>query len=307
MGDRDPEFARKDTPNSLRALYGISLEQNGIMGSPDVPIAELQIASLFASSPIFTTTDLPDDQYGTLNSVSSSVLSALKEAANADEGYAASNGTNPSTVGGSSGKATTNGKTTFRARPLPLTTAQPDIVPRMSRSAALRAGLAVEKTESGPRAPLSKERLAMTFANVPGHKRADIIQVASTAAPVIAPRMTRAASLRLGVKPAESTRRRALSNDDAVKATFEGVPGHKRRDSIAVASTKAPTMAPRLNKSAALRAQKEQAPPTSFMCRSPFGVVLVVFILIGAIYQSKAQLLHQSHRRVFREAHPPMT
>jgi len=272
MGDRDPEFARKETPNSLRALYGISLERNGIMGSPDAPTAEFQIASLFASSPIFTTTDLPDDQYSTLNSVSSSVLSALKKATS-DEGYAASNGTNPSTLGGSSRRATTNGKPTFRARPLPATTAQPDIVPRMSRSAALRAGLAVDKTESGPRAPLSKERLAKTFANVPGHKRADTIQVASTAAPVIAPRMTRAASLRLGVKPAETTRRRALSTDDAVKATFEGVPGHKRRESIAVASTKAPTVVPRLNKSAALRAQKEQAPPTSFMCTSPFSVL----------------------------------
>jgi hypothetical protein len=270
MGNPDPEVARQESPTSLRALYGVSAEQNGIMGSPDVPTAETQIASLFVSSPIFPTTELPDDKYGTMNSVSSSVLAALKNEI-FDEGYPPSNVTNPSTVGGSSGggsKTGSNGKPTFRARPIPATNAAPDISPRMTRSAALRAGLVVEKKESGPRSPLSKERLAKTFENVPGHKRTGTIQVASTAAPTIAPRMSRAASLRLGIKPADSSRRKTISTDEAVKQTFEGVPGHKRRESITVASTKAPTVAPRLNKSSALRAQKEGPPPSSFMCKS---------------------------------------
>ena len=51
MGNPDPEIARQETPNSLRALYGISREQNGIMGSVDAQQAEIQILSIFASSP----------------------------------------------------------------------------------------------------------------------------------------------------------------------------------------------------------------------------------------------------------------
>jgi len=183
-----------------------------------------------------------------------------------DEGYARSNG---STVNGSTSKDV-NGKVLFRARPVPATNDKPDIVPRTTRAAALRAGLAVDKVPAAPRGPVCKERLAQTFANVPGHKRSETISVASTAAPAIAPRMTRAASLRLGQTPAPPViRKRAVTNGETKKSTFEGVPGHKRRESIAVASVKAPTVAPRSNKSAALRVQKEQAPPTSFMFRGP--------------------------------------
>ncbi|GLB38325.1 putative nucleoside diphosphate kinase [Lyophyllum shimeji] len=266
MGDRDPEVARRESPNSLRALYGVSLQQNGLMGSSDTQMAELQIASLFASSPPFPTSELPDDRdrFGSLRSVTSSMLAAIQQHANSDEGYAASSATNPSTAGGT--KLSANGKPLFRARPIPASIANPDIVPRMTRSAALRVGGPVQKTESGPRAPLPKERLAQTFENVPGHKRSETIAVASTAAPAIAPRMTRAASLRIGIQP-ETPRRRVVSSEEKAKASFEGVPGHKRRESIAVASVKAPTVAPRLNKSAALRAQKEQAPPSSYMFR----------------------------------------
>ncbi|KAG6831934.1 hypothetical protein H0H92_006535 [Tricholoma furcatifolium] len=249
MGNADPDAARIDAPNSLRALFGKSLVQNALMGSPDAPAAELQIASIFASSPPFPTTDLPSDPDAEFHGP-------------ADEGYAASSATNQSTP--SRNRLSVSGQSPFRARPVPATNATPDIVPRTTRAAALRAGIAVEKTPSSPRTPLSQERLKQTFENVPGHKRSETIAVASTAAPVIAPRMTRAASLRIGVTPPTPVRRRA---SEGGPATFEGVPGHKRRESIAVASTKAPTVAPRLNKSAALRQQKDQAPPTSFMFR----------------------------------------
>ncbi|KAG6909149.1 hypothetical protein DXG01_001901 [Tephrocybe rancida] len=266
MGDADPDAARIDAPHSLRALFGKTQAQNGLMGSPDTQTAELQISSLFASSPPFPTSDLPSDngRYDSMRSIDSATLAALQHGA--DEGYAASSATNPSTVGGS--RLSVGGKAAFRARPVPATTAAPDIVPRTTRAAALRAGGAVEKpTSTGPRAPISKERLQRTFANVPGHKRSETIAVASTAAPTIAPRMTRAASLRLGVEmPVTPPRRKSMSVGEG-KATFEGVPGHKRRESIAVASVKAPTVAPRLNKSAALRQQKEQGPPSSFMFR----------------------------------------
>jgi len=83
--------------------------------------------------------------------------------------------------------------------------------------------------------------------------------------------MTKAATLRIGQSPVEApvVRKRALTNEEK-KATFEGVPGHKRRETISVASVKAPTLAPRLNKSAALRVQKDlQRPPSSFMFMSP--------------------------------------
>ncbi|KDR82820.1 hypothetical protein GALMADRAFT_220820 [Galerina marginata CBS 339.88] len=274
MGDRDLGVARRESPNSLRALYGLSTQQNGLMGSSDTHIAEIQISSLFASSPPFPTTDLPSDdtdRYGSMRSIDSGVLESIRKSlAGEDEGYAPSS--NPSTAGGGKGRLHTNGKVLFKARGLPATHGKPDIVPRTTRAAALRAGVPVEKVLNTPRAPVSKERLAQTFANVPGHKRASTISVASTAAPVIAPRMTRAASLRLGQPaPPPAIRRRALTNEEQTKhglvSTFEGVPGYKRRESIAVASMKAPTVAPRLNKSAALRAQKDQAPPTSFMFR----------------------------------------
>lgn len=283
MGNRDFEVARREGPNSLRALYGLSSEQNGLMGSSDTEMAEVQIGALFASSPPFSTTDLPgDDRYGSIKSVSSSSLAALRKATE-DEGYAPSTVTNPSTVnGGSQGKLNGNGKAMFKARPIPATHDKPDIVPRTTRAAALRAGQAVEILEKAPRGPVSKERLAQTFANVPGHKRTSTIAVASTAPPTIAPRMTRAASLRLGqAPPTQVIRKRALTNQENSKhgttttSLFDGVPGHKRRESIAVASVKAPTFAPRLNKSAALRVSKEQGPPTSFMCKC-FQIVLTI-------------------------------
>ena len=271
MGNRDFEVAQRDGPNSLRALYGLSSEQNGLMGSSDTEMAEIQIGALFASSPPFPTIDLPgDDRYGSIKSVSSSTLAALRKATE-DVGYAPSNVTNPSTVnGGSQGKLNGNGKAMFKARPIPATHDKPDIVPRTTRAAALRAGQAVDKA---PREPVTKERLAQTFANVPGHKRMSTIAVASTAPPAIVPRMSRAASLRLGqAPPAPVIRKRALTNQENSKhgtttGLFDGVPGHKRRESIAVASIKAPALAPRLNKSAALRVSKEQGPPTSFMCK----------------------------------------
>lgn len=261
MGPQDPEVARREAPNSLRALYGLSSSQNGLMGSPDTQTAEIQIASLFASSPPFPTTDLPDERFGSMRSTTSSILDALRRTTS-DEGYAPSNVTNPSS---GNGKLDANGKPIFRARAVPATNAKPDIVPRSTRAAALRAGVAVDKSgPSVPRAPLTKEQLAKTFANVPGHKRAETISVASTAAPVVAPRMTRAAALRLGQQPPPPVVKRPTTADGT--RTFEGVPGHKRRETISVASVGAPTVAPRLNKSAALRAQKDQAPPSSFMC-----------------------------------------
>ena len=278
MGDPDVSIARQESPNSLRALYGLSDHQNALMGSPDTNTAEIQIEALFASSPPLPTVDLPPEEtterFGSIGELSPSALEQMRQVAAAaeDDGYAHSSLTNPSTTGGGSsqGKLNLNGKPVFRARPIPLTNEKPVIVPRTTKAAALRAGLQIDKKQtSGPRQPISKDRVAQTFANVPGHKRNSTIAVASTAAPSIAPRMTKAASLRIGQSPVEAPVRKRASTNEERKATFEGVPGHKRRESIAVASVKAPTLAPRLNKSATLRVQKDLlGPPSSYMCES---------------------------------------
>jgi hypothetical protein len=64
------------------------------------------------------------------------------------------------------------------------------------------------------------------------------------------------------------------------------VPGHKRRESFSVSSTKTPIVAPRQNRSALLRASKESPPPSSYQCTCPphprliprvFGVDMFVF------------------------------
>ncbi|KZT09119.1 uncharacterized protein LAESUDRAFT_647207 [Laetiporus sulphureus 93-53] len=265
MGNADPAIACKQTPHSLRALYGSNAKHNAVMGSPDVPTAEMQIMAVFASSPPFPPTDLPDTSFNsdTMRSPSSSILSSLRKTTSSD-GDPASSVTSPSTAGGSK-----TGKSPFKARPLPPSHTTPTIVPRMSRAASLRAGLPVEKTPT-VHMPPSKERLAQTFENVPGHKRRETITVASTAPPAIAPRMTRAASLRLGITPPEKTRKSLPAyignggdGQGEKKDPFEGVPGHKRRESIPVASTKPPTMSPRTNRSATLRQMKESAPPPS--------------------------------------------
>ncbi|KAI9450042.1 hypothetical protein F5148DRAFT_1379175 [Russula earlei] len=142
-----------------------------------------------------------------------------------------------------------------------------------------------------PRTPPSKEALRKIFADVPGHKRTASIQVASTAAPTVPPRMTRAAALRISgatpptpvvpkpiitiaqakAKAAEEERAKAALQE-AQARTFEGVPGHKRRESISVSSTaKAPTITPRQNRSALLRASKDATPPSSYQFRPPIG------------------------------------
>jgi len=57
--------------------------------------------------------------------------------------------------------------------------------------------------------------------------------------------------------------------EERKRATFEGVPGHKRRESISVPSTAPPAVSPRVNRSSMLRTQKlmgggSGGPPSSF-------------------------------------------
>jgi hypothetical protein len=90
------------------------------------------------------------------------------------------------------------------------------------------------------------------------------------------PRLTKAASLRMGIKDERKSVRPKLNRPSTAGAAvttavgfggnFEGVPGHKRRETISVASTKGPAILPRINRSAMLRQQKEIGPPVSSMC-----------------------------------------
>ena len=299
MGDADPQVARQVSPTSLRALYGINMEQNAVIGSLDVDTAEIQIASLFVSSPPFPTSDLPSD-YSTdrnalttdsLRSTSSSLVSSSNNTQPPLSFSTSTTSASGHSPAGSSSR--TNGsssrRTSFKAREIPPSHVMPTISPRTTRAADLRAGIVQPKIERspGPRTPPSKEAMRRMFEDVPGHKRRESIPVASTLAPTISPRMSRAASLRISgappprpirpkpiitlaqakAKAAEEERAKAALKE-AQARTFQGVPGHKRRESISVASTAAPTISPRPNKSAQLRASKDAGPPSSYQCTS---------------------------------------
>src|SRR6266403_288717 len=288
MGDADPQVARQISPNSLRALYGINKEQNAVIGSPDVDTAEIQIASLFVSSPPFPTSVLPDDfsavttdtvtlgrpdplTTGSLRSLSSSLPSSYRPpratTTTTTTTMTTTTTTTPTHSPPGSTSVTNSNSTSqrilFKAREIPPSHASPTIVPRTTRAADLRAGVTPPKIERGhsPRTPPSKAALQKVFANVHGHKRTESITVASTLAPSMPPRMTRAAALRIEgappprpfrpkpiitlaqakAKAAEEERAKAALKE-AQARTFDGVPGHKRRESFSVASTKTPTV-----------------------------------------------------------------
>ncbi|KAG8852106.1 hypothetical protein FRB96_008907 [Tulasnella sp. 330] len=245
----DPEIARVDAPESLRALYGKTIYNNAVYGSPNEPMAELQINSIFASSPPFPPIDLPND-------IPAALAIALPESeASASSSSDALSHTNESPTLRVDVKSKTKG---FKALPLPATTAFPSIQPRSSRASALRAGVQVSPVK---RVLATKESLAKTFENVPGHKRASLsIVVASTAPPAIAPRQNRALELRKNGenKDGRGLRRpptvaRKPTTPERTMQIFENTPGHKRRETISVASTAPPVIAPRPTKASVLR------------------------------------------------------
>lgn len=158
VGDQDPAVARENAPSSLRAVYGQSLEDNVIYAAPDVELASIQINSIFVSSPPFPPAN--EDELDEVPVLADTGLHNREREMSYDSQ-------------GSDSKRASGVNLQFRARGVPSTTAVPSIQPRMSRAAALRAGLIEVKSAepAKPRAPLSKEEMARTFANVPGHKR----------------------------------------------------------------------------------------------------------------------------------------
>ncbi|KAG9035763.1 hypothetical protein FRB95_010531 [Tulasnella sp. JGI-2019a] len=259
MGDLDPEVARSDAPESLRALYGKTIHDNAVYGSPNEPMAELQINSIFASSPPFPPIDLPDD-------IPAAISTALPESASSNSSH--------NTGGSPTARVDIKSKSKgFKALPLPPTTAVPSIQPRMSRASALRAGLNVTPVK---RVIATKESLARTFENVPGHKRSETITVASTAPPAIMPKPNRALALRIdgenkdgrGLRKPPSVAKQPIS-PERTKEIFENTPGHKRRDTISVASTAPPAILPRPTRASTLRIGGDSALTASTSAFSP--------------------------------------
>ncbi|KAG1719245.1 uncharacterized protein EDB91DRAFT_1257827 [Suillus paluster] len=284
---------------------------DAIIGAKDEEQAEIQIASLFASSPPFPISDLPpvDDELGSHDDFDPGSVRVLTPSPGSSDARAPQFSARLSL----SSNGSPSGKQPFRARPLPKTHLTPDISPRTTKAALLRQGLAVDGPKVSPlksrmsiastgRIPprrekeneaekeIEKERIKRTFAGVPGHKRSETLT--GLAQPALPPGRRRASisgSITNGKvvganAHAVSQQKSGLPSDvegegegedteteqgRGRKNIFEGVPGHKRRQSISVASTtEAPSIVPRTNKSAALRKQGGP-PPSSFMFRTP--------------------------------------
>lgn len=181
-------------------------------------------------------------------------------------------------------------------------TAKPRIEPRLTKAAALRAGIVlppVARQRSATSASAESEDSSPSKTSAENRRQS--ITVKSTAPPLVAPRQTKASALRAGVEatpkagkflanvtedeetPLPAGRPRlatatsyastseasslseALPRPPRIRATvgtsgrsahpaFENVPGHKRRESIQVASTARPSLEPRMSRAALLRA-----------------------------------------------------
>lgn len=156
IGDADPDTARINAPESIRARFGQSIEENVMYGAPDCDAAEMQIATIFASSPPFPPTEISPNDADVPVLTDRGLTNRQRDVSEESLGS------------GQRRKANTQ----FRARPVPPTTAQPSIQPRTTRAAALRAGIIAPQSPPRVRGPPTKADLAKTFANVPGHKRA---------------------------------------------------------------------------------------------------------------------------------------
>ncbi|KAG2155161.1 uncharacterized protein EDB93DRAFT_1080639 [Suillus bovinus] len=210
---------------------------DAIIGAKHEEQAEIQIASLFASSPPFPTSDLPaadeelgsNDEFdpGSVRSIDSAILEALKLGLSAPPGVltpscGSSDARAPqfSARPSLSSNGSPNGKQPFRARPLPKTHLTPDISPRTTKAALLRQGLTPDGSKASP----------------------------------LKSRMSTASTGRIPLLRTEKENKVEKEMEkERIKRTFAGVPGHKRSETVTVASTAPPTITPRLTKAAALR------------------------------------------------------
>ncbi|KAK0551186.1 hypothetical protein OC845_002305 [Tilletia horrida] len=161
--------------------------------------------------------------------------------------------------------------TVYRALRLPKTHLKPDIEPRLSKAAALRMGIELPSvprssqnrtTSDASDASKKSNQAPMGISGVP---LTDKPLPKSLSRPSIAPRLNKAAAARLGQAPPEMGTNGAAANGGKADGSgasarprqavdYSNTPGHKRNlTPSGLASLQKPSIAPRLNKSAAAR------------------------------------------------------
>ena len=142
MDEEDPEGARNNSPNSLRAVYGVDKMNNAFGCAIDPTAVDIP----FALSPVWSPGELPElngKDYSMIRSVNTAFLAALCENASPEEDSDATlyadlvrHGSNPGSATSSIATPRTddrspapNGKTPFKARPVPATNAVGSVQP----------------------------------------------------------------------------------------------------------------------------------------------------------------------------------
>lgn len=206
----------------LRQTYGV----DSFYGSPNDLVAQDQIAVCFP--------ELDSDHNGQDSYHQSAAHASQQEVQANDANVAVAQSQDP---------------TTFRARPLPDSLKRASIQPRLSKAAALRMGI---KLPDPPRRNPSETSSASGGSTkgvegpvgISGLPKAQVQLPASLRPPTVAPRLNKAAAARtksdVTFSPAAASKVREKKQVD-----YSNTPGHKRSTSIQVASTAAPTIAPR--------------------------------------------------------------
>ena len=146
---------------------------------------------------------------------------------------------------------------------------------RMSKAAMLRMG--IPNPETSPRSH-SRQSSTNSFASssettsVTKHERRASVSASlkSLREPAVVPRSTKSSSLRTGIANNSPTKARRGSiailgdaEEGEQRSTFEGIPGHKRRESIQVESTRRPAVEVRMSRASMLRNGQAVAAPVA--------------------------------------------
>ncbi|GAA5904065.1 uncharacterized protein JCM6883_002071 [Sporobolomyces salmoneus] len=141
---------------------------------------------------------------------------------------------------------------------------EPTIAPRSTKSSSLRTGTSTDAATK-PTARARSQAVAILGDDAvdsgptpSAHKRRQSVHLQSTRPPAVEVRMSRASMLRNGQTVPASSTSHAKSGVSDVK--FDGVPGHKRRESVTVPSLhQAPQHTPRPNRASLLRQKSDSA------------------------------------------------
>lgn len=181
------------------------------------------------------------------------------------------------------GRRSSLATTPRRVGVVPSTTATPSIVPRMTKSAALRLGIPMPEASTSRLSPRPSSRASVDGndrAITPGTVKRSVTPPRSLAGPSIAPRDTKASLLRQAGESARAsatpgkafirppTQRRESCGTSERSAGFEGLPGFSKRPAL-TATSPAPRIAPRSTKSSSLR--EVESAGTSNANASPFA------------------------------------